>query len=312
MGMPSYKIGLYSTYFRTDKESDTYTHKSLTNALADMGHKHRVMVPAKFSFHVSSNTTRVLYDSKELDIDGLIIRGTHGARIPTSLLTNCLWYQNIPTIDRRQAFSGQYMTKFGALLRRYCELRDYVPGTFLMYSRESACSHYKTGAFDRPMIRKPIQGTRGVGVKVIRTRAEIKDFIENYDFSEPLMLQEYIENTREFRSILVGDKCLGIVKKIPNPEGLGNFAQGAQFIRADKEYEEIIRNISLNIGAKSPYDILGIDILLDKNSRIYIIEANRNPQYRGFELACPGIDVGKHIVELMIQRIIKSGRKPAG
>ncbi len=302
----SYNIGLYSSYFSSDKESGTYSQKSLIKAINRLGHSYTIMVPSKFVFNVSNKNTRVFYDSRDLDIDGLIIRGTHGAKVPTSLLVNCMWYQNIPTIDKRQAFSGQYMTKFGALLRRYSELREYVPDTFLIYSRESAYSLIKSHSICAPLIRKPIHGTRGVGVKVLTKNDIIKEYIDNYDFHEPLLLQKYIENAREFRSIVVNNKCLGVVRKIPNKDGIGNYSQGAEFIEPDSATDSIIRGISLEVAGRCPYDVLGIDILIRPENDLYIIEANRNPQYRGFETVYPNIDVASHIVSLLAERIKKA------
>lgn len=303
------KIGIYSSHFSENRDSNNYAQKRLTESIINQGHEYKLLFPGKWTFFVSKRNVQVFYDNKYPEIDGMIIKGTSGARIPTSLLTNSLYFQKIPTVDKRQAFSGQYMTKFGALLRRYSQLREYIPHTFLIYSRESAYSLIKKGLLKPPLIRKPIQGTRGVGVIILNTIIELNDFIDQYSFRDPLLLQDYIRDAEEFRSIVVNNQCIGTVKKIPNNNGLGNFAQGAVFTKPEKKQDELIKYYSEKFSEKTPYDVLGIDILKDKDGNIFIIEANRNPQFKGFEMVHEDINVSEHIIQLLAERIkkIKSG-----
>lgn len=298
-----YTIGIYSSHFTAEKVSNSHSQKQLLKAVLDMGHNYKIMRPSKWTFFVSNEKVMTLYNDAPPAIDGLIIRGTSGAKVPTSLLANSLWYQKVPTIDKRQAFSGQYMTKYGALLRRYAHLKEYVPPTFLLYSRESAYKMAKEGILCPPVVRKPIQGTGGAGIKILHNTGDIINFLDNYDWTAPLLFQKYIKAKQEYRSIVVGNECLGIVKKVHNENGLGNFSQGAQFIRSEKHLYDEIKAISLDIAQKSPYDIIGIDLLREASGRYYIIEANRNPQYKGFETVYKDVNVAESIVSLMIKRI---------
>jgi len=299
-------IGLYSAGYHPKREVTTYGHLGLLRAIAALDLDYRIIFPYHLSFIVSGRDCRVLHQGEALAVDGVIIRRTYKARVPTSVLVNALWHAGIPTIDKRQAFSGQFMNKFGAVLRRYHLLRDFIPKTSLFFTRSDAFCALNRRLLPLPLLRKPIHGTRGEGIVFLRTGEQLERYIQEYSFYEPLLLQQCIQQAEEFRSIVVGQVCLGVVKKIPASSGLGNFAQGAVFTRPEASVARRITAASLYVAARSPYDVLGLDWLIEPSGRTYLIESNRNPQYKGFEQVHAQVDVSRAIVALLLERIKKS------
>jgi glutathione synthase/RimK-type ligase-like ATP-grasp enzyme len=107
-----------------------------------------------------------------------------------------------------------------------------------------------------------------------------------------VIIQKYIEIKEEFRGIVLGGKCLGLVKKIPSDNKIArNAAQGARFISTSDI--EISAFIEANANKNG---LVGVDVARDTFGKIYYIESNRSPQWKYFEKAT-GINVTRALIK---------------
>jgi len=113
--------------------------------------------------------------------------------------------------------------------------------------------------------------------------------------------QEFIPNDGDYRIFVVGNKVLGIMKRIPSIGSFkANISQGAtgEYVRDIK----LIRKLSCiaeKITQAMKIDVAGVDIIISiSNSKPYLIEINDSPQWYGFNKYTK-IDVAEKIIEFM-------------
>ena len=147
------------------------------------------------------------------------------------------------------------------------------------------------------VIIKPENGSRGKGIELLKNIDELSKY---KDRCEKYILQKYIDTTYDIRVIVLGDNVLGAMKRTKQSDALvTNYSQGGKvepFVLSP-ELVKLSKKVAQTIGI----EFTGIDIIFDKNSNPYILEANSIPQFEGFEIAT-GINVAKSILNLLISK----------
>ena len=80
-------------------------------------------------------------------------------------------------------------------------------------------------------------------------------------------------------------------------EWRSNFALGASIKKAKITKEQ--RKLALNAAKILNRTFAGVDIIIDKNRKNYVLEVNRAPQFKGFVKATK-INVSEKIVDYLI------------
>jgi len=130
-----------------------------------------------------------------------------------------------------------------------------------------------------PLVAKQLSSQRGKGVFLIK---KIDDFkILNKDFSEcEFLFQRFYPGKNEYRLLVLGEAIGSFERKIrtdPN-EFRANLALGA-----DEEYIEIkkipeqMESIAIKAAQVLDIQIAGVDILVDKKGKMWLLEVNRGP-----------------------------------
>lgn len=148
-----------------------------------------------------------------------------------------------------------------------------------------------------PCIAKPVVGSQGKGVRLIKDYPEALDFF--HSLTEDYLFQEYLPLQADYRVFVVGKKILGTMKRFVAPNDVrSNVSIGAK-TEASLATPEMER-VALQAAAAFGYDISGVDIAIigDKH---YVLEVNRTPQWQGIKHAL-GIDPAKAIVEFCIEK----------
>ncbi len=118
--------------------------------------------------------------------------------------------------------------------------------------------------------------------------------------SETLIIQAYLEVESEFRAFIIGDKVLGVVKKIPESgTTIANYAAGAKFVKVD--LPKNILDESVKLCQKQEIDIGGVDIAYDKNGNYFLLEINRCPEFKAFQTATK-VDVAGEVIDFVLSK----------
>jgi glutathione synthase/RimK-type ligase-like ATP-grasp enzyme len=104
------------------------------------------------------------------------------------------------------------------------------------------------------------------------------------------MLQEYLENTEDFRVMVVGDKVLGVMKRaVGDNERLKNV-----FTRVELPQKDL--DLAVEAARACGIKIAGVDMVYEKGNEVPLFwEVNKTPNYSRFQ-EVTGIDVPREIV----------------
>jgi len=254
-------------------------------------------------FEKDEKKPRIEYQSGDISVlNSIIFRSIAGYEGPISLLARNLHYCGCDIIDPLERFSGAPSGKLFDSMKGF--VRNILPSSYIVFDYESAVeslNHMQANNM-LPLIIKPAKGKRGENVFLAYTADEaLEYFKKNYKngnhLTTGLIIQQFIEISDEYRGIVLGGKCLGIVRKIA-AEGkiVRNAAQGGKFVLADDP--DIVHFIEKCASKKG---LVGLDVARDINGRMYYIESNRSPQWNHFE-EVTGINVARALVEFAFQR----------
>lgn len=254
---------------------------------------------SKISYNFDGDYIKVVHNDDDIsDINVLIVRSTKSQRESCEILTKVMDHLGCFIIDGIERFSENSSSKLMSTLRRYHDGNG--SNTIVGFSKESTKNFLKE-YFDKgkKVIVKPISGSCGKGVELLSTIEEAKEYIRNFDFKEPILLQEYTEFKNEYRVMSVGPLLIGVVEKIKS-EGkvTANYATGAKWIKVD-DFELSKKLFEFCYGSYIfGNSIIGFDIGRTSDDRLIMIEENYSPQWIPFQ-ETTGINVAEHIVNFI-------------
>ena len=154
-------------------------------------------------------------------------------------------------------------------------------------------------SFEFPMI---IKGSRGDRRRQVFKLFKDKDFNERVKELKKIeksgenkyMLQEYIENTEDYRVMVVGKKALGVMKRAvgDNPNLKNQFSK--------VELPDKIKKLAVKVAEVCGLAIAGVDIVFREGDfdKPLFYEANKTPNYDRF-VEVTGINVACEIVKYL-------------
>ena len=141
--------------------------------------------------------------------------------------------------------------------------------------------------FEFPVVCKTTTGSLGVGVFKIDKPSLVKPIFQamwkvSPDLkNEGILIQEFLKNKGDVRTIVVGGEIIGSMKRIA-AEGdfRNNFSQGGTVEQYDLNAEE--KETVLKAAKVSGCEICGVDHIVGQDGKPYIIEVNSCPGTDGF------------------------------
>lgn len=300
------RIGIATSFYARHAGAVSSVDARFAAAFASRGATVVHVDPLRCAYELDGGRVAISLDGEPVRLDGLLVRRAAHHWNAMKTLVLCAAEQGTACVDRPETFLGTLSGKFQALLRRHRLPGDCTPRSFLYYRKESvAAAPPPDDAF--PLLRKPVRGSLGAGIHEIRDRAALASYVARYDFVEPLLLQRRIEGP-EFRALMLGERCLGVVLKHPGEDGLGNYARGAVFEPAAPADARSVEALSRTIMASAPYDFAAVDLIRESGRAggFRVLECNRNPHFRGFEAAFPRVDVPAAVAEFLFARVSES------
>lgn len=155
-----------------------------------------------------------------------------------------------------------------------------IPETFI-FREESFASNekYILEHTAYPLIYKT-DGSRGRNVHYIETPEELKNTILNKKPHVLALIQPFIHNEFDTRTIVAFGEVLGTIKRSRTNGYLNNIAQGATASSYTLTEEEI--QIAIRASEVCGIDVAGVDMIHTEAGPI-VLEVNKSPQIQGFE-----------------------------
>lgn len=154
-----------------------------------------------------------------------------------------------------------------------------IPCYFCWHSKIEEKKKEIIDKLDLPLVAKQLSLQRGKGVFLIKKIEDFKSLNKNFPEAE-FLFQKFYQGKDEYRILVLRETIGSFERKIRTDpkEFRANVALGA-----DEEYIEIrkipkqIELMAIKAAWALDIQIAGVDILVDKKDRIWLLEANRGP-----------------------------------
>ncbi len=131
-----------------------------------------------------------------------------------------------------------------------------------------------------PIVCKRVNEDRGTGVFLCLDELGLQEILSD-NIGETLVFQEFISNDWDIRVIVLWWRFFGVYKRHNPNDRKNNISQG--WIGQSINISDDLKSICEKLAKEYMLDIAGIDLILDKDWKYYIIEINFWPQFEWFE-----------------------------
>ena len=149
-----------------------------------------------------------------------------------------------------------------------------------------------------PVIVKHEMGYQGKSVMKINNRQGLDKFLKelsNKDLGR-MLWQRCLSNKWDLRIIVIKGKVIGAIKRSAvGKEFRSNFSLGGEVEEWNLSGKD--KKIAKKVASVCSLDYCGVDMMKDNNGDSFVLEVNRQCQFKGFEKAT-GINVAKEIIML--------------
>jgi len=282
----------------TVRDRTFHPSRRLIEAAGEKGHHVTLIHPYRLWPVIADNTLRTTAATGQAPFDVILPR--QGAQIGWSsrVLINQLRLMGIPLVNDLDAIrlaSNQFLT-----LQALAQAGVPVPDT-LFVNAPDGIEEMPGFLTERPVVVKQINGHQGSGVALARSRAELEHLVNTrLDKTQGLLLQQYIApaGRQDIRVLLIGGKVAGAMRLTP-PQGdfRANYHLGARSRAHD--LSEAAAQVAVAAAEAVGLDIAGVDLIIDAEERVFVIEVNYSPGFKGLE-AATGLDIAGLIIDYAV------------
>ena len=159
-----------------------------------------------------------------------------------------------------------------------------TPSTWAVESREAAAAVVAREATDRPLVLKPLFGSQGRGLRLIRTPDDLPD---SAVVNGVYYLQRFVgaeqDGFRDFRLLVSRGRIIAAMAR-HSTRWITNVKRGARTVAVVANEE--MRELALRAAAVGAA-FAGVDILYDVDSRPTVLEVNSMPAWSGLQKVTP-------------------------
>lgn len=271
----------------------------LVRAITDRGHTVHVFNLSDVTIRLGDTTVEILFGDRPLSSFDIIIPRT----IQTNLSLGKFILQSTTerqvVLDHAIAFRDVFgkvaqgnMLQAGGLLH---------PKTLYIADARNLSSLEED--LSLPCIAKPVIGSQGYGVMLIKTIEEAEKLLQENPAG--YLFQEYLPISYDYRILVVGEHVVGGIKRnlakgdIRTNASVGGVAEIA-------ELTEELRSTAIRAAALFGYNLAGVDIAV-VGSKHYVFEVNRSPQWQAFKGATR-IDPAHILVDYLLEQFANKKR----
>jgi hypothetical protein len=138
--------------------------------------------------------------------------------------------------------------------------------------------------FDYPVVAKKRISSRGKGVFILNSKAELEEFFRSREIKD-FFFEEHFPVQKDVRAVAIGGKIIGGVERSVHEkprEGFTGIGVKVTGIHKLSQYEKSIVQTCVD---ELKTDFCGVDILHGKNKEIKVLECNLSPQFVASEEA---------------------------
>lgn len=162
-----------------------------------------------------------------------------------------------------------------------------VPDTFSSRKYSDLLGFSVSDTLGYPLVVKSSRSGQGGGVWMVHNNSEYKDFIKKFEQqnypAKNIIAQSFVDYEYDLRILVIG-KSMFCMRRIPKKDDFrANFSLGGsvELFPLNHELRELSRKAVAAVGLK----VAGVDVLIDKNDKKYILEVNHTPGMLGMEQA---------------------------
>jgi len=282
----------------TVRDAAYHPNRRLLEAAEARGHHGMLIHPYHTWPAIQKNQSMVIDPRGQCMCDVILPR--QGAEVGESSLALIEYFERtrVPVVNTSPSIRlarNQYLT-----LRALAEARIPVLDSILVNSQEGFSAAVDAlGGF--PVVLKHPSGRQGEGIRLADASKDGRRYVrELLDPRLGVMAQRFIpqEGRRDLRVLMIGGKVAGAMELTP-AEGdfRANFHLTGRSQPVDiwPELEEMATGAAAALGL----EIAGIDLAADPEQRLWVLEANYAPGFRGLE-AATGLDIAGMIVDYIV------------
>jgi ribosomal protein S6--L-glutamate ligase len=160
-----------------------------------------------------------------------------------------------------------------------------------------------------PVIVKQVDGMGGEGVVKIGTRNQAQDYLDSHlNPLKGMLVQQFLDpgGRQDVRILMIGGRMAGAMALKPSPGDFrANIHQNGQATPIDPPEEWVA--LARNAARVCCLEIAGVDMMVGKGGRPFVVEVNYSPGFRGLE-AATGRDIARQILDYATS-VIKIDKK---
>lgn len=266
-----------------------------------LGHKLEIINTKSFNFSVQDNKLDLpgITDNKS---DLVIFRGIFTSIRSYRPLIKYLRQQGIKVFDNN-LHQHQYSINKVTDLLKLSLAGIPVPNAIYESDLQNFTQNAKKIGF--PLVVKTTRAGKGIGIYKFDDESKLNQFIDSAEkegkTGRGLIMQEFIPYAHDLRILIIGSKQF-TMKRIPSKnEFRANFSLGGsvELFQPTPETEKLAQDalnaVNMSIG--------GVDVLITKENKQYILEVNHTAGFIGMEKAYQ-----KNIAKTWLEHAIKSAK----
>lgn len=191
-------------------------------------------------------------------------------------------------------------TRMGKIAQHAVFLENAIPvvPTRVFYTKDQVLN----SGWEYPVIAKHERGYQGKSVRKFEDFSELEKFVNKIDEINVGMFlwQKCLPTKWDIRVIVLDGKAIGAMKRMATgSEFRSNYSLGGVVEPWDLSEEDTV--LSEKVAKVCGLDYCGVDIMKDELGNSYILEVNRQCQFKGFEESTK-INVAKAVVEMFLNK----------
>ena len=133
-----------------------------------------------------------------------------------------------------------------------------------------------------PVVVKKRISSRGKGIFVVRSREELDRFLKERDIND-YIFEEHLDTEKDIRILLIGKDIIGAVERgVRTKDNHGYDGIGVR-VRGEYSVPSELQNKAIEVSRRIGSDFCGIDFIIDKGGRTWLLECNISPQFVALE-----------------------------
>lgn len=267
----------------------------------NLGHDFRLIDLSQFNFYAEKDQVNVEGLEKN-EIDTIIVRGVFNSIKPISVIINNLQKDGTRIFDNNFIEHKYAIDKVTDLIKlSYSGVE--IPKT--AYERNFEYFPKKAERIGYPVIVKSTRSGKGASIFKTDSKSQLLKLIEELKGEDKkaksYIMQEFIPYKYDLRCLVIGEHVY-TMRRIPaKGDFRANFSLGGKV----EKYNLDSKGEALAIKALKTIDmsIGGVDILITREDKRYILEVNHTAGFVGMEKA-----TGKNIGKVFVEHAIKNAK----